>query len=71
MNLLTNKGEYVDKDMADFSSEMLAEGHSFFIYRSDSVDALASLLQTSAMPLKITYLVILLVQVESRLVVKE
>ena len=42
MNLLTKEGNYVDTEMADFAAEMLAEGHSFFIYRSDSVDALAS-----------------------------
>lgn len=42
VNLLTKEGEYVDKEWADFAAEMLEEGHSFFIYRSDSVDALAS-----------------------------
>lgn len=43
MNLLSDgKGEFMDKDTALFSAEMLAEGHSFFIYQSDSVDALAS-----------------------------
>lgn len=42
MNLLTKEGTYVDIEMANFAAEMLAEGHSFFIYRSDSVDALAS-----------------------------
>lgn len=43
MNLLSDGvGEFKDKEMADFSAEMLAEGHSFFIYQSDSVDALAS-----------------------------
>lgn len=42
MNLLDDGSEYVDKEWADFSAEMLSEGHSFFIYRSDSVDALAS-----------------------------
>lgn len=42
MNLLTKEGKYVDEETADFACEMLAEGHSFFIYRSDSVDALAS-----------------------------
>jgi hypothetical protein len=35
-------GEYKDTEMADFASEMWAEGHSFFMYQSDSVDALAS-----------------------------
>lgn len=42
MNLLDNGSEYVDKEYADFTAEMLAEGHSFFVYRSDSVDSLAS-----------------------------
>ena len=42
MNLLDDGSEYVDKEWADFTAEMLSEGHSFFIYRSDSVDALAS-----------------------------
>jgi ribonucleoside-triphosphate reductase len=42
MNLLDDGSEYVDKEWADFAAEMLSEGHSFFIYRSDSVDALAS-----------------------------
>lgn len=42
MNLLDNGTEFVDKDWADFSAKMLSEGHSFFIYRSDSVDSLAS-----------------------------
>lgn len=42
MNLLNDGNEYVDKDWADFSAEMYAEGHSFFTYTSDSVDSLAS-----------------------------
>ena len=42
MNLLNDGDEYVDKDWADFSAEMYAEGHSFFTYTSDSVDSLAS-----------------------------
>lgn len=41
-NILTENGEYKDKEMADFFAEMWAEGHSFFMYQSDSVDALAS-----------------------------
>ena len=42
VNLLNNKEGYVDKEWADFTAEMWAEGHSFFVYRSDSVDSLAS-----------------------------
>lgn len=42
LNLLTDENGYRDKEWADFAAEMLAEGHSFFIYRSNSVDALAS-----------------------------
>lgn len=34
--------KYVDEDMADFFAEMWAEGHSFFLYNSDSADALSS-----------------------------
>lgn len=42
MNLLDNGNEYVDKEWADYAAEMYAEGHSFFTYRSGSVDSLAS-----------------------------
>lgn len=44
MNLLYDKGtkQFVDEDMADFTAEMWAEGHSFFLYNSDSADALSS-----------------------------
>lgn len=44
MNLLwdENTHEYKDKEMADFCAEMWAEGHSFFLYNSNSVDALSS-----------------------------
>lgn len=42
MNLLDNGTDYVDQEWADFAAEMYAEGHSFFTYRSDSVDSLAS-----------------------------
>lgn len=42
MNLLDNGEDYVDKEWADFVAEMYAEGHSFFTYRSSSVDSLAS-----------------------------
>ena len=42
VNLLDDGTEYVDQEWKDFTAEMLAEGHSFFIYRSSSVDSLAS-----------------------------
>jgi len=42
VNLLDNGIEYVDKDWEDFVAEMYAKGHSFFTYRSNSVDSLAS-----------------------------
>ena len=42
MNLLDDGKDYVDKEWFDFTCEMYAEGHSFFTYRSDSVDSLAS-----------------------------
>jgi len=44
MNLLWDKNthKYVDEDMADFTAEMWSEGHSFFLYNSDSADALSS-----------------------------
>ena len=44
MNLLYDRGtkEYKDEEMADFTAEMWAEGHSFFLYNSDSADALSS-----------------------------
>jgi len=42
MSLLYVDGEYVDKEYADFTAEMLAAGHSFFIYTSDSPDTLSS-----------------------------
>lgn len=43
-NILVDKEthEYKDAEMADFFAGMWAEGHSFFMYQSDSVDALAS-----------------------------
>ncbi len=41
-NILVEDGRYKDEEMADFFAEMWAEGHSFFMYQSDSVDALAS-----------------------------
>ena len=42
MNLLTDGKNYVDEEMADFTAEMWSEGHSFFMYNSDSADALSS-----------------------------
>ena len=42
VNLLNDENGYVDKEWEDFAAEMWAEGHSFFLYRSDSVDSLAS-----------------------------
>lgn len=42
VNLLNDGNEYVDKEWYDFAAEMWSEGHSFFCYTSDSVDALAS-----------------------------
>lgn len=43
MALLTDgKDDFVDKEYADFTAEMWAEGHSFFCYLSDSPDSLSS-----------------------------
>lgn len=42
VNLLDDGKDYVDKEWKDFVAEMWAEGHSFFCYRSNSVDSLAS-----------------------------
>lgn len=44
VNLLFDKDtkEYKDKEWADFTAEMWANGHSFFCYNSDSADALSS-----------------------------
>jgi len=43
-NLLVDKDthKYVDEESADFCAEMHSEGHSFFIYQSDSADSLSS-----------------------------
>ena len=41
-NLLVQDGKYADEEIADFMAEMWSKGHSFFMYQSDSVDALAS-----------------------------
>lgn len=43
MALLTDgKDDFLDKEYADFTAEMWAEGHSFFCYLSDSPDSLSS-----------------------------
>ena len=43
MALLHDKeGHFVDPEMADFTAEMYAEGHSFFTYISDNADSLSS-----------------------------
>lgn len=43
MALLTDGGDnFIDKEYADFTSEMWAKGHSFFCYLSNSPDSLAS-----------------------------
>lgn len=42
MAMLTDGKDVIDTEYADFSSEMWAEGHSFFCYLSDSPDSLAS-----------------------------
>lgn len=42
MALLSDGKDIVDQNYADFTSEMWADGHSFFCYISDSPDSLAS-----------------------------
>lgn len=42
VNLLDDGTDYVDKEWKDFVGEMYSKGHSFFTYRSNSVDSLAS-----------------------------
>lgn len=42
VNLLDNGYDYVDPEWKDFVAEMWSKGHSFFVYRSNSVDSLAS-----------------------------
>lgn len=42
MALLTNKEDVIDNSYADFTAKMWAEGHSFFVYLSDSADSLSS-----------------------------
>jgi ribonucleoside-triphosphate reductase len=42
MALLTEGEECKDKEYGEFTSEMYAEGHSFFTYMSDNADSLSS-----------------------------
>ena len=42
MACLTDGNDLVDEEYADFTSEMYADGHSFFTYLSDSPDSLSS-----------------------------
>ena len=42
VNLLDDGYDYVDLEWKDFVAEMWSKGHSFFVYRSNSVDSLAS-----------------------------
>lgn len=40
--MLDDGSDYVDQEWKAFVAEMWARGHSFFVYRSDSVDSLSS-----------------------------
>lgn len=42
MCLLNDGKDYVDKEYKEFTAEMWAEGHSFFVYTSDNADSVAS-----------------------------
>lgn len=42
MNLLDDGTKYLDEEWADYTANMWSKGHSFFMYRSDNVDSLAS-----------------------------
>lgn len=42
MALLTDGKDVIDKEYKDFTAEMWAEGHSFFLYLSDNPDGLSS-----------------------------
>lgn len=42
MALLTDGKDVIDKDYKDFTAEMWHEGHSFFLYLSDSPESLSS-----------------------------
>lgn len=41
-SLLTTKDGFADPDFRDFLASQMSNGHSFFVYMSDSVDSLAS-----------------------------
>ncbi len=41
-SLLTTKDGFADPDFRDFLASQMCNGHSFFVYMSDSVDSLAS-----------------------------
>ena len=41
-NMHTSDGKYADEEMADFFAQQWAEGASFFMYQSESVDSLSS-----------------------------
>lgn len=42
LSMLNDGEKFMDQEWADFAAEMYAQGHSFFIYTSDSVDSLSS-----------------------------
>ena len=42
MAMLTQDGDCLDTEWADFAAEMYSEGHSFFTYISDNADSLSS-----------------------------
>ena len=42
MAMLTDGKDMVDEEYGDFTAEMWSEGHSFFVYLSDSPDSLSS-----------------------------
>jgi anaerobic ribonucleoside-triphosphate reductase len=42
MALLSENGDCKDKEYAEFTAQMYAEGHSFFTYMSDNADSLSS-----------------------------
>lgn len=41
-SLLHDRKDFIDQQSFDWCAQMLSEGHSFFIYTSDSVDSLSS-----------------------------
>ncbi|WP_299789578.1 anaerobic ribonucleoside-triphosphate reductase [uncultured Shewanella sp.] len=40
--MLTNQGQVADVEFAEFCSDQMSQGNSFFVYMSDSADSLAS-----------------------------